>query len=177
MPEITETLFVNAAQAVNKGVSGSDAMKATTLCILEMDDGSVVVGWATTYDTSDDGERKGAALARATAAIPQAVYAPTAEAPTTEAVGVDERGQPVTETGLPATEAELAAGFAVTGAETTAAPEANDTLTTGAGDDTVTATAGDDTLSPSTANDTVTAPSGADALMASAEALANPAAK
>lgn len=65
MPEISNVYYVNAAQAVKQAVSGSDALKNTMLCVVEMDDGTIKVGAATDMDGEDDATRRENAKAAA----------------------------------------------------------------------------------------------------------------
>lgn len=72
MAEVAEVYYVNAAQALSKGVSGSDGLKATTICVIEDSDGEVHVSSVTTRDTTDDGERQAAAFAATAPLVPAA---------------------------------------------------------------------------------------------------------
>jgi hypothetical protein len=61
MPDIANIYYANAAQAVMKAVTGSDALKATTLCFIETTDGALFLGSSYMPDETDDTQRRQAA--------------------------------------------------------------------------------------------------------------------
>lgn len=71
MPDVTEAHIFNAARAAGKLANGSEALRSTTVCVAELDDGTLVVGLHTQPAGADD-DVSALALQAALATVPAA---------------------------------------------------------------------------------------------------------